>query len=112
MDLQEVADRSVAIREAYHGLELSIHGSKWSTEEDALAFMTDAGVVARHVMAHEGRWPVDDGFDLDAKIGECVWWLAVLAQRCDIDFDGCVEAFLRERSASLGCDGSATDDAR
>lgn len=38
MDLNEVSERSVAIRAAYHALEREYHGSEWSIEEDALAF--------------------------------------------------------------------------
>lgn len=102
MDLDEVSSRSSAIRKSYRKLEERYHGSPWTTEEDALAFMTDAGLVARHVMDAEGRWPVDDGFDLKGKIGECVWWLAVLAQRENLDFSACVKDFIEERENHLG----------
>lgn len=37
-------------------------------------------------MSHEGRWPSDSEDKLPAKIGECVWWLAVLADRMGLDF--------------------------
>ena len=56
MELQEVQERSAAIRKAYHALEREYHGSEWSAEEDALAFLTDAGLVGRLTMSHEGRW--------------------------------------------------------
>ncbi len=39
-----------------------------------------------------------------AKIGECVWCLAVLADRTEMNFSDCVEEFLKERLFSL--DGS------
>ena len=55
MELQEVSKRSAAIRKAYHALEREYHGSEWSAEEDALAFLTDAGLVGRLTMSHEGR---------------------------------------------------------
>lgn len=76
MELQEVSERSAAIRKAYHALEREYHGSEWSAEEDALAFLTDAGLVGRLTMRHEGRWPSDAEDRLPSKIGECVWWLA------------------------------------
>ncbi|WP_225419661.1 nucleoside triphosphate pyrophosphohydrolase family protein [Lapidilactobacillus wuchangensis] len=47
MDMKEVADRSQAIRERYHQLELKQDGHAWTTEQDALAFLTDAGLVGR-----------------------------------------------------------------
>ncbi len=78
-----------------------MHGSEWSVEEDALAFLIDAGLVGRLSMAHEGRWPSGDEDMLPSKIGECVWWLAVLAERTGANFEECVEAFLTERLDAL-----------
>lgn len=69
MDLKEISERSAAIRAAYHALERKYHGSEWSVEEDALAFLTDAGLVGRLTMSHEGRWPSDEEGKLPSKIG-------------------------------------------
>lgn len=38
---------------------------------------------------------------LPSKIGECMWWLAVLAERTGTNFEECVEAFLAERLDAL-----------
>lgn len=94
MELKECRDRSIKIREQYHRLEERFHGSRWTVEEDTLAFLTDAGLVGRLTMAAQGRWPSEEKDRLAAKIGECVWWLAVLSQRQDLDFAACVEQFL------------------
>jgi hypothetical protein len=101
MDLEEVTERSCALRRRYHELERELHGSEWSVEEDALAFLTDAGIVGRLAMDHEGRWPSAEADRLPTKIGECVWWLAVLAERMDLDFEDCVDGFLAEREEAL-----------
>lgn len=101
MDLNEVSKETEEIRQRYHELELKYHGSKWSTEEDALAFMTDAGIVARLVMDNQGRWPKTTDDHLDAKIGECVWWLATLAKQTGLDFDQCVSDFLNQKKRDL-----------
>lgn len=45
MDLNEVKDASLSIRRQYRMLEEQLHGKPWTTEEDALAFLTDAGLV-------------------------------------------------------------------
>jgi hypothetical protein len=63
--------------------------------------LTDAGLVGRLSMAHEGRWPSSDEDMLPSKIGECMWWLAVLAERTGTNFEECVEAFLAERLDAL-----------
>ncbi|MDD7290882.1 MAG: MazG-like protein, partial [Veillonella caviae] len=69
----------------------------WSVEEDALAFLTDAALVGRLTMDKEGRWPSNNTELLPMKIGECVWWLAVLAERMDMSFEECVEVFLKQQ---------------
>lgn len=101
MNLKEVEDKSADIRVRYHALERALHGSEWSLEEDALAFLTDAGLVGRLTMDRAGRWPSEEGDKLPAKIGECVWWLAVLAERNGLSFSDCVEEFLKEREEAL-----------
>ena len=102
MDLEEVKNQSVQIRKLYHELEKKYHGSVWSVEEDALAFLTDAGVVGRLTMDNQGRWPSNEKEMLPYKIGECVWWLAILADRMNLDFCSCIEEFLKQRLKELG----------
>ena len=101
MDLKEVNLISKEIRNKYFELEKEIHGSVWSVEEDALAFLTDAGLVGRLTMDNQGRWPSTDKELLPSKIGECVWWLAILAERMDLSFEECVETFLTDRLKDL-----------
>ena len=101
MDLKEVNLLSKEIRNKYFELEKEIHGSVWSVEEDALAFLTDAGLVGRLTMDNQGRWPSTDKELLPSKIGECIWWLAILAERMDLSFEECVETFLTERLKNL-----------
>jgi hypothetical protein len=102
LDLETIKQRSIKIRELYHQLELTHHGSKWSVEEDALAFLTDAGLVGRHTMSHQGRWPVAEGnAELKHKLGECIWWLTVLAERMDIDINEATDHFLTKTEKLL-----------
>ena len=96
LTIKQAAERSKKIREHYRSLYVNHHGSEWSAEEDALAFLTDAGLVGRLTMAQQGRWPVDDSneVDLEHKIGESIWWLMVLADRMGIDSEEALETFL------------------
>jgi hypothetical protein len=96
LELREVIKRSLKLRELYHELEVKHHGSKWTVEEDALAFLTDAGLVGRLTMSQQGRWPKggEPGPELAHKFGECIWWLAVLAGRMDINIEEALENFL------------------
>lgn len=43
MELQELVERSWAIRQAYHEPEVKHHDFKWTVEEDLLALSNDIG---------------------------------------------------------------------
>ncbi len=63
-------------------------------EDDALAFLTDAGLVGRHAMSQQKRWPANNtDNELEHKSGECIWWLTVLASRMNIDIEVAAENF-------------------
>jgi hypothetical protein len=100
---REIVERSVQIREKYHLLENKHHGSHWSIEEDALAFLSDAGLVGRLTMSQQGRWPSDDTdlSQLKHKLAESIWWLVVLSERMDIDIHEALESFLSTTNAKL-----------
>ena len=102
MDIKQVIERSKKIRAAYHQLEKQHHGSEWTVEEDALAFLTDADLVGRHTMSQQKRWPATHtDTELEHKLGECMWWLTVLADRMDIDIEKAVENFLTKTEKLL-----------
>lgn len=98
MDFREIINRSVKIREQYFEEEETILAARWTVEQDALAFLTDAGLVGRLTMDDQGAWPSDDNPRmLRHKLGECVWWLAVLASRMNLDLEACVSEFLDKK---------------
>jgi hypothetical protein len=102
LSLHEIKERSLEIRKAYHELERKHHGSEWTVEEDALAFLTDAGLVGRHTMSKQGRWPKENThIELQHKLGECIWWITILAERMDIDIQEAVESFLIKTEGML-----------
>jgi hypothetical protein len=95
INFEQLKERSLVIRKRYHELERIHHGSEWTVEEDALAFLTDAGLVGRHVMSQQGRWPKENTEEeLKHKIGESIWWLTILAERMDINIGEATESFL------------------
>ncbi len=97
MNLAEIIERSKRIRERYHELELEHHGSHWTVEEDALAYLTDAGLVGRNIMTEQSRWGkanTESRSVLKHKLGENIWWLIILAERNGIDVQQAVEDFL------------------
>lgn len=104
LNIKDVQERSKNIRKAYHELEKQHHGSEWTVEEDALAFLTDAGLVGRLTMSQQGRWPKggEANAELEHKLGECIWWITVLAQRMDIDIEEATQKFLSKTEKLLG----------
>ena len=103
MNFSEAVERSVQLRKVYHQLERQYHEKEWTVEEDALAFLTDAGLVGRLTMSQQGRWPTngDNVSELEHKIGECMWWLIVLAERMDLDSSEALEKFLSKTEKKL-----------
>ena len=104
LNFDEVVARSLKIRARYHELELQHHGSEWTVEEDALAFLTDAALVGRLTMSQQRRWPAgtDAQHELEHKLGESLWWLVVLAKRMDIDIQIVLEQFLTKTEKLVG----------
>lgn len=101
-NLDKIIERSLALRKKYHELEVTHHGSPWTVEEDALAFLTDAALVGRHTMSQQQRWPkADTPAELEHKLGENIWWLIVLADRMDIDIKKALDNFLTETEGLL-----------
>jgi len=96
MKFSEAVERSVQIRKNYHNLERQYHEKEWTVEEDALAFLTDAGLVGRLTMSQQGRWPKngETTSELEHKLGECIWWVIILAERMNIDISQAFEKFL------------------
>ena len=102
-NMEEIIKRALEIRKKYHELERQHHGSEWTVEEDALAFLTDAGLVGRNIMSQQQRWPkAGSQEELEHKLGESIWWLIVLANRTDIDIEKAMTNFLSKTEKLLG----------
>jgi hypothetical protein len=48
-------------------------------------------------MSLQKRWPSENEEILGTKIGECIWWLIVLAERSGLDAEKCLEDFLNQK---------------
>lgn len=101
MELQELVERSWAIRQAYHELEVKHNDSKWTVEEDLLALSNDIGNFQRLVMTKQGRYYDETPYTLEQKLSENIWWLVELSQRLDIDILTEMENFLSDKEKQL-----------
>lgn len=102
-DFTTATERAMRVRRLYQQLEIENHKSIWTTEEDMLAFVSDVGVLARLVMASEGRWVHGGNLqsELKGKIAECLWWLLVLSDRLDIDITQEFTSFMDKLDTEL-----------
>lgn len=97
-----IIQRSLELRKKYHELESQYHGSEWTVEEDALAYLTDAGLVGRNIMSQQQRWPkLNSQNELEHKLGENIWWLIVLADRSGINIKEAIETFISSKEQLL-----------
>jgi NTP pyrophosphatase (non-canonical NTP hydrolase) len=97
-----IIERSLQIREKYHQLEIQQNDKEWTLEQDALAYLTDAGLVGRNVMSHENTWTKSNSTEeLEHKLGENIWWLIVLADRTGIDIKQALNTFLTKTEKIL-----------
>jgi NTP pyrophosphatase (non-canonical NTP hydrolase) len=102
-NFDDIINRSLEIRKKYHELEVQHHDSEWTVEEDALAFLTDAGLVGRNIMSQQQRWPKSNSqSELEHKLGESIWWLIVLANRSNIDIKEAMNNFLSKTEKLIG----------
>lgn len=93
--LDEMIRRSLEIREKYHQLEIQQNGKEWTLEQDALSYLTDAGLLGRNIMSHEKTWTKSNSREeLEHKMGENIWWLMILADRTGIDIKDALGKFL------------------
>lgn len=53
-------------------------------------------------MSQQNRWPKSNTKeDLEHKLGECIWWLIILADRMNIDIKDAIEIFLTKTEKTL-----------
>ncbi|MDH6250402.1 NTP pyrophosphatase (non-canonical NTP hydrolase) [Chryseobacterium sp. H1D6B] len=101
-NLDTIIQRSLAVRGQYHQLETQQNGKEWTLEQDALAYLTDAGLVGRNVMSHEKTWTKPNSIEeLEHKLGENIWWLIVLADRTGVDIKQALNTFLTKTEEIL-----------
>ncbi|WP_378954299.1 hypothetical protein [Pelosinus sp. sgz500959] len=102
-DFNTATKRAMRVRRLYQQLEVKNHKTIWTTEEDMLAFVSDVGILARLVMASEGRWVHggDVHAELGSKIAECQWWLLVLSDRLGINITEEFTSFMDKLDTEL-----------
>lgn len=96
MDLTQLTERAMQIRQGFAAYEQRRTGRTWTREEIMQGFVVDVGDLMKLVMAKAGARRVDD---MDAKLAhelsDCLWSILVLAKLYDVDLE---KEFLRTMS--------------
>ncbi|MGT2802542.1 hypothetical protein [Streptococcus henryi] len=98
----DLISRSIAIRKAYHDLEVKHHGKEWSIQEDLLALSNDIGNLNRLVMTKQGRYYDETPYTMEQKLAENIWWLLELSNRLEVDIQKEMTTFISQKEKSLG----------
>lgn len=88
MELGDLVERAMDIRQRYAELEQTKYGRAWTREEIALGFVGDVGDLVKLVMAHSGARDIPDAeAKLAHELADCLWSILVLARLYDVDLE-------------------------
>ena len=93
MEIKDLSQRAMRVRQLYAELERKEYGRAWTKEEIALGFVGDVGDLAKFVMAQEGIRAIPDAErKLAHELADCLWSVLVLSQAYNVDIE---HAFLQ-----------------
>ena len=93
MELAQLSDRAMQIREGFARYEQRRTGRTWTREEIMQGFVGDVGDLMKLVMAKAGARRIDDvDRKLAHELSDCLWSVLVLARSYDLDLE---KEFLR-----------------
>lgn len=93
MEISQLSERAVQIRQCFADYEKRRTGRVWTREEIMQGFVVDVGDLMKLVMAKAGARHVDDvDRKLAHELSDCLWSVLVLARLYDIDLE---KEFLR-----------------
>lgn len=88
MDIKEISQRAVEIKEKYFSWDRKRTGRTWTREETMDGFIVDVGELMRLVMAKKG---LRDEEHVDQKLAhelaDCLWSILVLAHMYNVDIE-------------------------
>jgi NTP pyrophosphatase (non-canonical NTP hydrolase) len=86
MELSQLTERAMQIRQCFAESEQRCTGRVWTREEIMQGFVVDVGDLMKLVMAKAGARRVEDvDRKLAHELSDCLWSVLVLAQLYDVD---------------------------
>jgi len=88
MELSQLSDRAMQIRQCFAAYEQRRTGRTWTREEIMQGFVGDVGDLMKLVMAKAGARHIDDADrKLAHEMSDCLWSILVLAKLYDLDLE-------------------------
>ncbi len=88
MELSQLSERAVQIRQCFADYEKRRTGRTWTREEIMQGFVVDVGDLMKLVMAKNGARLVDDvDRKLAHELSDCLWSVLVLARLYGVDLE-------------------------
>ncbi len=88
MELKQLTERAIEVRELYSHLERGRYGRSWTREEVAAGFVGDVGDLMKLVMAESGIREISDSKEkLAHELADCLWCVLVLSKMYDVDLE-------------------------
>src|SRR5215510_3725 len=88
MDLKNLQERAMQIRQKFGDYEKTQSGKPWSRQDIMLGFVGDVGDLAKLVMSMEGLRHIDNKEEkLAHELADCLWSVLVLAKMYEVDLD-------------------------
>lgn len=102
MELSELTERAMQIRQGFAAQEQRRTGRTWTREEIMQGFVVDVGDLMKLVMAKAGARRVDDtDRKLAHELSDCLWSVLVLARLYDVDLEKEFLATMTELATKL-----------
>ncbi|HAT74005.1 MAG: MazG nucleotide pyrophosphohydrolase [Candidatus Moranbacteria bacterium GW2011_GWF2_36_839] len=88
MELKELSDRAIEIREIYSQLEKNKYGKEWTNSQIMQGFIGDVGDLMKIVMAKEEIREIENVDEKMAhELSDCLWSILVLAKKYNVDIE-------------------------
>ena len=88
MELSELTERAMQIRQRFDEAAKAQNSRGWTREEVMQGFVGDVGDLMKLVMAKAGMRPVNDvDRKLAHEISDCLWSVLVLAKLYDMNLE-------------------------
>lgn len=88
MNLTEIQNRALEIREKYEQFETIKYGKPWSIEDLTMGLVGDIGDLVKLIQAQNGKREIENSQEkLAHDLSDCLWSILIIAKKYDIDLE-------------------------